>query len=565
MKMLNNHLGLIINNYQSQFMNCSKYIIAFSGLIIIAGTTMAQDTSRKKTIDITSTFKPALRDAAKINFNAVPPATDSMRPRLTYNIPQQPVSLNYQSGALSPVALPVQSLAWQNSNYIKLGVGNVHLPYVQAGFTFGDIKSASLNIFAKGYSSKGSLDNQKNTYANVGAKGFLKSGNNMLWDGNVGFTGQDYYFYGYHPDTLKFTKKDVRQRFRTFEGGIGLQNINSTEFGINYHPSFKISGFNGKNIWANANELNAVLDVPVEKTINEQFTIKLGATANITSYRKEGINTINNNIYYVSPAVVYRGENLWIHGGVIPSWDNKNFHLLPDMMAELTTNDKKFTLQAGWLGSYDKGSYQRFATVNPWIMQPDSLLNTRKQEFYGGIKGILGKGFTYNAKAGVIQYRNVAMFVNDTSDGKTFETVYASSMKAFHVHGEIGYAKGEIFNASASLDMYQYGTIKNQPAAWGLLPVEFNADMRWQVIKDLYWTANLSAWGPPDYRTKDLDVKSGKGAFDLSTGLEFKITRQLNLWLQMNNILNNKYERWNQYQVYGFNVLGGIVFNFNVK
>jgi len=546
-------------------MNCSKYIIASVSLITLSKAILAQDNGKKKTVDITSTFKPVLRDAAKINFTAVPPATDSTKPKLTYNIPQQPVTMNYQSGALSPVALPVQTIDWQNSNFIKVGIGNVHLPYVQAGFSFGDAKTASLNIFAKGYSSKGSLENQKNNYANVGLKGFLKTGKNMQWDGKLAFTGEDYYFYGYKPDTLKFNKTDVRQRFQTFEGSVGLQNISATEFGVNYHPTLRIAAFNGKNSMNNANETNAVLDVPIQKRITDQFTVNLGVTANITSYHKADKATISNNLYYVSPAVVYKGDNLWIHGGVMPSWDRKDFHLLPDIMAELTTNDKKFTLQAGWIGSYDKGSYQRFAAMNPWIIQPDSLLNTRKQEAYGGIKGLLGKNFTYNAKVGVITYHNMPLFVNDTTDGKTFETVYASSMNAFHIHGEIGYATGEIFNATASIDLNQYSGIKGQPSAYGLLPVEFNADMRWQVMKDLYWTAGIAAWGPPDYRTKNMGTKSGKAAFDMSTGLEFKITRQLNLWVQMNNIFNNKYERWNQYKVYGFNILGGIVFNFNQK
>jgi len=30
----------------------------------------------------------------------------------------------------------------------------------------------------------------------------------------------------------------------------------------------------------------------------------------------------------------------------------------------------------------------------------------------------------------------------------------------------------------------------------------------------------------------------------------------------MNNIFNNQYERWHQYKVYGFNILGGIIFSF---
>jgi len=39
----------------------------------------------------------------------------------------------------------------------------------------------------------------------------------------------------------------------------------------------------------------------------------------------------------------------------------------------------------------------------------------------------------------------------------------------------------------------------------------------------------------------------------------------VDIWLQMNNIFNNRYERWNRYEVFGFNILGGIIYSFNQK
>ena len=95
--------------------------------------------------------------------------------------------------------------------------------------------------------------------------------------------------------------------------------------------------------------------------------------------------------------------------------------------------------------------------------------------------------------------------------------------------------------------------------------MEFKATMRWQVIKDLFVKGDLFAWDGAPYRSPSKETRKGESGFDLNAGVEFRITRQLNLWVQMNNILNNKYERWNQYEVYGFNILGGIVFNFNQK
>ena len=63
--------------------------------------------------------------------------------------------------------------------------------------------------------------------------------------------------------------------------------------------------------------------------------------------------------------------------------------------------------------------------------------------------------------------------------------------------------------------------------------------------------------------------KSGRDhlpvAVDLSAGLEFRIVKNVKIWTQFNNIFNKEYQRWNQYPVYGFNFLGGVVFSFAQK
>src|SRR5262245_58584797 len=46
-----------------------------------------EDPSKIKAVDITSSFKPVLREAAKINFNATPPSADTVKPKLQYEVP----------------------------------------------------------------------------------------------------------------------------------------------------------------------------------------------------------------------------------------------------------------------------------------------------------------------------------------------------------------------------------------------------------------------------------------------------------------------------------------------
>ena len=116
----------------------ARIILSAAVLVCLGMGAMAQDTTKKRTIDITSTFKPVLREAAKINFNAAPPKADTTRPRLNYNIPSHNLFFTYQPAELKPVALQADSIAaWQSSNYIKVGFGNVHQPYLKAGFSLG--------------------------------------------------------------------------------------------------------------------------------------------------------------------------------------------------------------------------------------------------------------------------------------------------------------------------------------------------------------------------------------------------------------------------------------------
>ncbi len=70
-----------------------------------------------------------------------------------------------------------------------------------------------------------------------------------------------------------------------------------------------------------------------------------------------------------------------------------------------------------------------------------------------------------------------------------------------------------------------------------MLPVELNTALRLQVIKDLWLKTDLFAWSGPKYMKKDGSAGELDGAFDLNAGLEFKITKYLNLWTQFNNIL----------------------------
>ena len=78
-------------------------ILVITLLCFLGSETYAQnDTTRRQTIEITSSYKPVLRNSVKINLYASPIAADTSRPRMAYNIPAQNLFFAYQPVSLKP-------------------------------------------------------------------------------------------------------------------------------------------------------------------------------------------------------------------------------------------------------------------------------------------------------------------------------------------------------------------------------------------------------------------------------------------------------------------------------
>ncbi len=541
-----------------------KYSILSAVVLAVGLVASAQDTTKSREVNVTSQFKPTLKDAAKINFNATPPTADTSRPRLQYNIPNQNLSLAFQPGSLKPLALEVDSGGrWGNESYVKLGYGNFKTPFIQAGVSFGDGKNVGLNIYAKHNSSKGDRPFQEYSNSEVDLNAYLKSAKNLQWNVRFGGQQQVYNKYGFQPKTLSFPEDSMETKYQTWRGRINFHNISRTELGLSYSPELKIDVFNDQ---LNNSESNTYLNLPLQKTIGTNFEVDLAATANLSRYKRDGKTGIANNYFYISPSVAYKKENINISAGVRPSWDNGEFKVFPNVLLEFKTADYPFSFQVGWTGYLRNSGFQYQAGMNPWIWAPDSVKNTKIEERYLGIKGAVGDHFNYSVKASYNLINNQPLFINDTTTAfgaKSFRTLNESDMKMYSVGGEIGYTVGEKFSVISNLSLNTF-KVKDNAKAWGLLPLEWKTAMRVQVLKDLYVNSTIYLFDGPWSLTRNGRTNLPM-ASDVSAGLEFKVYKNIKLWMQFNNVFNKEYQRWNQYPVYGFNFLGGVVFSFAQK
>src|SRR6185369_8360002 len=130
-----------------------------------------------------------------------------------------------------------------------------------AGLSFGDGKTAGLNIYAKHVASEGKREFQKFNMTDMRLSGFFKPGKNQEWEASIGLKQDKTYKYGYEPLTLSFPTDSLKVNFQTIAGRVSFHNIDKTSFGLTYAPEVKIDIFSDQ---LNNSESNTVVNLPLE-------------------------------------------------------------------------------------------------------------------------------------------------------------------------------------------------------------------------------------------------------------------------------------------------------------
>jgi hypothetical protein len=533
--------------------NCLLPIVTFAQI----------DTAKKQTIDITSSYKPVLRNAVKINFSASHLNADTTKPKMNYTVPSQNLFYAYQPISLRPLALQQDTNLYLGiRNYIKVGYGNYSTPYVNAGFSFGDGKKMVVNLYANYISSKGKIANQDYTQLQIKANAVFFTPKNEVYVG-AQLSQNNNYLYGYNHSLYTFKKDSVRQQFQDLVLTGGVRNTTSGEYGISYNPNITVINFTNKN---KVNESTVIANAPITKTFGDAFMLKIDAKADITSYTTKNLASnikFSNNVFQIAPSIAISSPRFSINAGIVPTWNNGVFVWLPNVFAEAQVKEKTFLIQAGWIGRYTKNTYRNLTALNPFLTTMPFQNNTKEIEYYGGIKATVGKHFSFNLKGGIVSFNDMPLFINDTAtDNKAFNISNEKSVQSLRIHGDLSFINQDKFTLTAGLTFNGYTLLQSNAKAWNTVPMEITSSLRWWAFKQVLLKADLYAFSGGNYLTKGNKAQSFSGGTDISVGAEFKVNNRFSAWIDINNIANQKYQRWHAYEVYGLNVLGGIRVSF---
>ena len=524
-------------------------------------TGVVLDTVKPNVLTITSTFKPFLRSASKLNFTASMPILDTTRLNLAYSIPAQNLFFTYQPVPIKPIAyFADNSFQWVNSNYVKLGFGNYSKPYAEAAFSFGTPQTTVYSILAKYHQAKGNILFLENTQTLFKATADINTIVNHDLVISLGYKGSAQNKYGTNPNLI-FTKDQLKQNFNTIEADVQLHSKALNEYGINYHPNLKVNLFSDHQ---KGSEFNVLFQAPFSKSISKRLSIDFGVLADISFYKNNNLS-ISNNVFAIKPQVKYIGDDLIISAAVQPTWNNNELELLPDIHATYHLAKEKFMIIGGYKSFIQKNTYQSLAAINPFIDQPTVFKNTITNEIFGGLKGAVGKHFSFLGKLSFLKTNQQVLFANDTTMSKSqnFNILFEPDVKSIRLSGEISYVDQEKFSLVTGVSFTQFTAQEKFDKVYGFLPLEINSSIRYHVLKDVVLKSDIYIWDGAYYRIKNDVSGKSKMVIDLNVGTEVKVLKNTYFYLELNNLFNNEYQRWNQYNVFGFNVVGGVVYSFN--
>ncbi len=518
--------------------------------------------------DVVKNFDARLIDAEKINVAPILPSVDTTTKVQTYSVPNKVLTVDYQPPKMRPQSLPAQKLPPQYNGYAKLGYGFPNSPYGEAAYRFGDPSQYLIGAKIKHHSANAdkSFENQRfsNTEGELNGTFYAQAG--VAVDAKLGYANNSRQYYGYDHDKIPagtYSQLSTEQHFNVFSASAKAYNSTRTVADINYALGLSFSNLND-NYANKETDFNIIGDAT--KWFGEKHPLTVIIGAEFTKFAPKSEKTQDLNNIYLRPSFTYKTDVLSVKLGANLVSFKDVFTPLPDIEVNFNLAGKALGIFAGWKGEFIKNSYRNLTNYNPFILTDSVVVkNTEKREYYGGLKGAVGS-LTYSAQVGYSDNKNLALFSGDSLDKyRRFGVIY-DTVGIFNIRGAVTAHPMDGLELTGTISQNVYSA-KREKAAWGLPSLDVNVGAKYTLSQKgdqaAIVKASLFVQNGVPYKSKATDGFSRLDPlFDINIGGEYWFSKNIGAFLDINNLLNLKRQRWQNYPNFGLNILGGITARF---
>jgi hypothetical protein len=546
-----------------------KLIVIFAALIPFTGSAQTFQ------IDAGTDPAPIIRsEVHKIPEPARTKDTVLPTPDFSYGIQSKKYATTFGLDTIKAAKMGSEPLPKLYRTYTKLGFGNyasamgefnimsvrskngawgAHLGHWSAGTgpkdvagEFAGFSSQKVDLFGKRFTKKHEL-----------SAGF-------------GFNRDVVYNYGSTAELNVFTKDYTRQKYNFFNTELGVKSFYADSEAVNHNVRFGYQhldnrvGVTEDRLLVNANASRYLRTELIDATLGVDYNrvSGLGDTSNTTIVRFVPRFTAQGKKYNINAGVALVHETN--QGGKTFVWPF--FHAQYDIVNHIIVPYLSFTF-----GTLERNNYRSLSVTNPFIASYNAVALRNTQRLFDleiGLKGTLSAEVFYQVSASRYELRNAPFFVNTTLADEPmqnkFNVVYDGA-DVIHIGGQIGWQKREKIKFVATGDWFQY-SMDTELKPWHTPTLRLSFLASYNLADKILVHSEVYYLNGQYARTGTAATGYGvvnlKGLVDVNLGVEYRYNKFLSMYIDLRNIANQRYMRWNGYPTQKFNFMGGFTYTF---
>ncbi len=516
---------------------------------------------------------------------------------VTVNYPLLAIKMQTQTEMekINPASVKIsEKLPQLYNSYIKLGIGTELMPLGEfyynsersRKFVYGaHIKHLSSLGYISGYAPASFDRTSSMIYGGINEKRYDLTG-------QVDYANRGLHYYAIPVDTI--SKDSIAQRYSDLGFNVRYRSHIKDSAKVNYSIGATYRNFLSKkpladslrdwrarenyiafagNVFYKLNKETYALDIDVKNN-----SYKYGIADSSLTAIDTGL-VLNNTIVSLKPTITTRLKDNRFAAKIgvdltLDAHNKTSFYIYPIAEVKYSMFNDIFIPYLGLRGGLKQNTFRTLTLTNEFILPNIQLKNESTSiDFYGGIKGTLSKRVNFNVSASFANVKNQALFVNDTlyARGNAFSVIYDTITTRTIIEGSVSYQMMEKLKVDGIARYYSYSLLNNS-YAWNLPQLQFILRGSYNLFDKFLVNVDLKL----EEGRKALLTKAEEGSYvengqiikdlgflaDANLGLEYRYNKRISAFFQMNNFAAQRYKRWYNAPVHGFQVMGGITFRF---
>ena len=317
-----------------------------------------------------------------------------------------------------------------------------------------------------------------------------------------------------------------------------------------------------QSVLSDQNENNIHLELNGNTLLKNSFlfAVKAGINSANLSNASDG----SDAIIYANPTISFSKGKAGIILGATFASGSEGAAIFPDVQWRFNLSRQAFILELGADGEYVQQGLKHLSGINPFLASIDRIEDSKQYNFYAGLSGHLKKEASYSVRAGYKALYNLSLFTNDHINDHRLFTTINDDLSSIYLSASLELQPTEKLSINLGftkqiIEPFTDGVQDIARASWHMVPLLIESDLSFTLIPDrLKFLTSLYFMEGVKYLNEAGGLNKTSVGMDLNLGLEAKIIERITAFISGKNVLSTNYERWNGYENFEANFLGGI-------